>query len=315
MPPDAQPVVVGTDGSSGALLAVTWAAGEASLREAPLRIVHASAPRPALNLPPVAWQVGPHGGARAHAELAVSGAEKAAREVAPAVPISTAVVTDFPLALLVNESRRACLLVVGVSGVGALTDVLAGSLTTELVSRALAPVAVIRGGPSPTRTDHLVVVGVDGSPLSAAAVDVAAEEAALRNGRLLAIYVRRERESWWGRRRRATRELQVVRQTILQCRRRYPGLPIERRIVSGHPSGILVDLSSRADMVVAGTRGRGGFAGLLLGSVSQALLQHAECPVLVVSRRAARRRASEGDSDSGGENDSPDSTAHDASGR
>lgn len=291
MPTDARPVVVGTDGSSGALDATTWAAMEADLHGAPLRIVHAFTWQ-LPHIPPLTWEAAAEGAPRALAEVAVSEAEKAARAAAPSVPISTAVVTDQPLSLLVNESRRARLVVVGVSGFGAVADMLAGSMTVGLVARSHAPVAVVRGTALPERTTQPVVVGVDGSPLSTDAVEVGAREAAARGCRLLITHVvqrglgTRIRARFRG----TPSGLKPIGRAVAGCRTRHPQLPIEERVLTGHPAGILIDLSAQASLVVVGTRGRGGFTGMVLGSVSQALLHHAACPVIVVSPTCARDR-------------------------
>jgi nucleotide-binding universal stress UspA family protein len=291
-----EPIVVGADGSDAALDAVAYAACEADIRGVPLRIVHAFV-WPLLNVPPVMWQMGPEGGLQAHAELVLANAEKAAHAAASAIQVQTAVSTDFPLPLLVQESRSASLVAVGSPAMGALTDTLVGSIGVQLIAQAHAPVLVVPGTPPPDRGGDLVVVGVDDSPCSAVALAVAAEEAALRHGRLLAVHVVRRRvlatlvssagrlgragASRFGMVNRAS-GLGVLDKTLPAIRRRYPDLPIEERILSGHAGGALVDLSTRAAVIVVGARGRGGFAGMVLGSVSQALLHHAQCPVIVV---------------------------------
>jgi nucleotide-binding universal stress UspA family protein len=285
---DARPVVVGVDGSDGALDAVAWAAAEAVLHGGPLRIVHAFV-WPLLKIPTALWHMGPERGLRAHADKILTDAEAIARAVAPDVAVDTAVSTQFPLPLLLEESRNAAYVVVGSSGLGPLGDSLAGSLTVDLVARSHAPVVLVRKTPPPDRTDQLVVVGVDGSPLAAAAVAVAMNEAALRGGRLLAVHVARRGPAAPLRRLLAgtPAKLTLMGNALHGWRRNYPDLPIEERVLIGHPAGALVDLSERATLVVVGSRGRGGFAGMLLGSVSQALLHHAQCPVIVVPSEVA----------------------------
>jgi nucleotide-binding universal stress UspA family protein len=289
-----RPVVVGTDGSSGALAAVTWAAREADLHDVPLRIVHAFTWQ-LPTIPPLIWEAAAEGAPRALAELAISEAEKAAREAAPSVPISTAIVTDQPLSLLVNESSRASLVVVGVSGFGPVANMLAGSMTVGLVARSHVPVAVVRGTALPERTTQPVVAGVDGSSLSKDVVEVGAREAAVRGCRLIVTHVRHHGP---GARLRArirgtTSGLKPIRRAVAGCRSRHPEVPIEERVLSGHPAGVLLELSQQASLVVVGTRGRGGFTGMILGSVSQALLHHSDCPVIVVPPGLERPRPSE----------------------
>ncbi|WP_020573909.1 universal stress protein [Actinopolymorpha alba] len=284
--PAGRPIVVGTDGSDGAIDAVAWAAAEAALRKVPLRIVHAFA-WTLLHVPAALWRMGPEGGLRAHAEELLEEAVQTARATAPSLEISTAVVTDFPLPLLVEESRGATYVVVGTTGRGAFAEALAGSMTVELVARAHAPVVVVRGTPTPEEADQLVVVGVDGSPLGAAAVEVGVEEAARRHGRLLAVHVVRHGLSVRFGATDTSAGVRLLNEALAGWREKYPDLSIEERVLSGHAAGALTDLSDRAAAVVVGARGRGGFTGMLLGSVSQSLLHHGRCPIIVVSEASA----------------------------
>jgi nucleotide-binding universal stress UspA family protein len=241
------------------------------------------------------WQMGPEGGLHAHAERVLTDAEKAARAAAPGVDVYTAVVTELPLPLLVAESRTATLVVVGHSGLGVIADALSGSPSVQLLSQSKAPVAVVRGGRRADSAERLVVAGVDGSPHGAAAVAVAIEEAAVRSGRLLAVHVQpnglaarltqlrlklSQRHLPLVRRRPAM--VRPIDEALQGLRGTYPEVPIEECALPGHPAGVLVDLSSRADLIVVGARGRGGFAGMLLGSVSQTLIHQTRCPVIVV---------------------------------
>ena len=292
--PESRPIVVGADGSESTLDAVAWAAREAARRQVRLRIVHAFA-WPLLNIPPVLWQMGPEGGLHAHAERVLADAEKAARAAAPGVDVQTAVVTELPLPLLVAESSAATFVVVGHSGMGAFAYALSGSPSVQLLSQSKAPVVVVRGGRPSNPGEHLVVAGVDGSPHGAAAVAVGVEEAAVRNGRLLALHVQ---PNGFAARltqfrlnlsrlqlpllRRRPALVRPIGDALHGLRQKYPQVPIEERALSGHPAGVLVDMSARADVIVVGARGRGGFAGMLLGSVSQTLIHQARCPVLVV---------------------------------
>ena len=284
--PSTRPIVVGVDGSDGSMDAVAWAAREAESRRVPLRLVHAFA-WPLLHVPAAIWRLGPEDGLRAHAERLLVESTEQARAAAPSVEVSTAVETDFPLPLLVDESMGATYVVVGTSGRGAVAEALAGSTTVELVARAHCPVVVVRGVLPPDRSDDQVVVGVDGSPLGAAAIELGIDTAARRHGRLLAVHVVRHGLSTRFGATDTSAGLRLLGEALASWRDKYPDVPIEERVLSGHAAGALVELSSRASVVVVGARGRGGFSGLLLGSVSQALLHHGRCPVVVVSRTAA----------------------------
>ena len=70
-----------------------------------------------------------------------------------------------------------------------------------------------------------------------------------------------------------------------------PGVKVERRVLEGGAAGVLVDIAAGADLLVVGSRGRGGFAGLLLGSVAQQCVHHATCPVVVVRSKDDGSRA------------------------
>jgi nucleotide-binding universal stress UspA family protein len=82
-------------------------------------------------------------------------------------------------------------------------------------------------------------------------------------------------------------ELAAMETSLAHRRERFPGIEVVAEAVPGRPVRILSGASARADLIVVGTRGRGGFAGLLLGSVSHALLHHAHCPLAVVPTAGA----------------------------
>ncbi|MEQ4206685.1 universal stress protein [Actinopolymorpha sp. B9G3] len=277
------PLVVGIDESTGSLDAARWAAAEAHRRNLPLRLVHAFA-WPLMHVPAGMWRMGPEGGLRAHAEQLLADAAEAAQVTAPGVEITTAVRTDFALPMLEDESRNATWVVVGTREAGAVARAIVGSTTIQLVGRSHSPVVVVRGDLSP-REEELVVVGVDGSQLGAAAIGLGVEEAARRGGRLLAVHVVRHGLSARSGAPDTSAGLRLLNGVLAGWREKHPDLPIEERVLSGHAAGSLVDLSQRAVLVVVGARGRGGFTGMLLGSVSQTLLQHAHSPVMVVSAR------------------------------
>lgn len=285
-----RPVVVSADDSSAALEAVRWAAAEAMLHDVALRVIHPYV-WPMVKLPPVFRGMGPEGGLRAHAQQVLAEAVKTARSVAPDLDIQAEILPGLPVALLRTESRHALYVVVGASQQTLMADVVAGSPTVELLGQSHAPVAVVRDTLSPDRDAGLVVVGVDGSAVSGAAVKVALWEAAVRGARLLAVTVTsadrgRQARKLLGQQRDTIADFGVIRDALTEWRRAYPDVAIEERVVAGHPAKVLIDLSHEAALLVVGSRGRGGFTGLLLGSVSQTLLYNAHCPVIVVPPRS-----------------------------
>lgn len=290
-PPDL-PILAGVDGSEPALAAVRWAAEEAQSRQCPLRLVAVFGwvPTPEQEDPfrptPPAWE-----SLRHSAEETVAAAAAEARRVAPGIAVTTDLRPGVAADVLVTESAQACLLVVGNRGVGGFASLLLGSVGAAAAAHAACPVVVVRGAPA--AADGPVVVGVDGSRLSEAALAFAVETAARRRTSLVAMHAWQDTvtdpqvaalidvEAV------AAEEAAVLAERVAGWQDKHPDLTIERRIVSDRPAHELCALSEGAQLVVVGSRGRGGFAGLLLGSVSQALLRHSACPVAVVRNGGA----------------------------
>lgn len=182
----------------------------------------------------------------------------------------------------------AAMLVVGGRGMGGVGGMLLGSVGLQTASHAPCPVVVVRGKAQPGGN---IAVGVDGSRLSLPAVRFACEEARLRGVSLQAIHCWMFPVDIWpwaiqplasemdeieeGERRR-------LRTSLAECTKAYPEVPVAEHVLTENPVHALVNASSRADLLVVGSRGRGGFAGLVLGSVSHGVLHHSDCPVAVV---------------------------------
>ncbi|MDI9883358.1 universal stress protein [Streptomyces sp. HNM0645] len=284
-------VVVGVDGSASSLAAVEAAAREARLRGAGLRVVHAFI-WPALHVPLGPSPSGPpEGGLRNLADRLVAEAVERARAAAPEVEVSQAVVTGEPLTVLEAQSRAAELVVVGSRGMGGFVGLLVGSTAVHLAAHGRCPVLVVREQPS---AEGPIVLGVDGSAAGGPAADFAFAEAELRKAPLVALH------AWttWNAPMPAPQdpsmpyanppgalageEERLLSEALAGRQERYPGVVVEHRVVHGGTREELIEASRSAQLVVTGARGRGGFTGLLLGSVSQALLHHAHCPVAVV---------------------------------
>ncbi|WP_308406922.1 universal stress protein [Streptomyces sp. AC555_RSS877] len=286
------PVIVGMDASASSLEAVVVAAREAQLRGAPLRIVHAFGHSPGhltTGAPP--WNPADHG-LEPMARGALAQAEERVHAVAPGIEITRSVVAGEALEVLEIESRSASLAVVGSRGLSGFAGLLLGSTAVHLAAHGRCPLMVVRGRPDPTGA---VVLAVDGSDAGDAAVEFAFAEAALRKAPLVAVHV------WntWSERayegpgdplnamvveadRLREAEQHLLDETVTAWQKVFPQVAVERRLVRSRIRPALIDASRGAQLVVAGARGRGGFTGLLLGSVSQALLHHAHCPVTVV---------------------------------
>ncbi|MCE3553148.1 universal stress protein [Pseudonocardia sp. RS11V-5] len=288
------PVVVGVDESESALDALRWAAGEAILRHAPLRAVLAFAPVPA-------GHVGNPGLGTAYrhqmaetARAVLDGAVELARQVAPGVAVESELCQGFPVPVLLDESDRAQLTVLGSRGLGGFTGLLLGSVAGSLAARGGSPVLVVRGrrdeqsGPGTGSPDpRPIIVGIDGSPTSEAAVALAFEEAALRAAPLLAVHTWLDDVieptlspliDWQS---LEAEERSLLAQRLAGWSEKYPDVEVRRLVERDRPAGVLLAETAQAQLVVVGSRGRGNATGLLLGSVSHALLHHSHCPVLV----------------------------------
>ena len=284
------PVLVGADGSPSSLEAVEAAAREARIWGRTLRIVHAQS-WPAMNVPFGTSALAlPEGELAELAQQTLSEAVERARATEPNVEIDEEVVAGEALAVLEAESRTASLVIVGSRGLGGFTGLLVGSVAVHLATHAQCPVLVVRGTSNPQGP---VVLGVDGSEDGAAAVDFAFDEAAMRRAELIALHTW---NNWTGPvtatpgevaplvydiDRLREEEQRVLSEAISGHRQRYPDLKVTQRLENSRTRPALIEASEGAQLIVVGARGRGGFTGLLMGSVSQAVLHHAHCPIVV----------------------------------
>ncbi len=281
------PVVVAVDGSETAAAAALWAAGEAARRNTALFVFTAYGFEDAAFggkvYPPSDWL-----------KIKEAAADDMLRETrgtleaaVPGLEITTEASDRGPVPALLEVSERARMLVTG-EPVGAIEGLFSGSPDIDLAARAHCPVVVVRGDELP---DGPVVVGVDGSPLSEAAIAWAFEEASLRNAPLLALHAWHDGDTdglftegnvhFQG---EAVEDAdrRLLAQRLAGWQERYPDVKVDRVVEHDKPRHRLLAASRTAQLVVVGSRGRGGFTGLVLGSTSQALLHHAGCPVMVV---------------------------------
>ncbi|MFC9530732.1 universal stress protein [Streptomyces sp. NPDC056975] len=285
-------VVAGVDGSPSGLAAVEVAAREARWRRAELRVVYAL--WPVITPGPVPMAAAPfsplEGVLPDEVESALTAALHRAASVAPQVEITHDVVAGEALTVLEAQSRDADLVVVGSRGRGGFVGMLLGSTAVYLTAHGHCPVMVVRGEPDAAGP---IVLGVDGARAGEDAVDFAFAEAALRGAEIVALH------AWTPDNvplplappqladvpqagAVAESEERLLAQALAGRQEKYPQVSVKHELVLGVTHEALIEASRTAQLVVVGARGRGGFTGLLLGSVSQALLQQAHCPVTVV---------------------------------
>lgn len=299
------PIVLGYDGSVGSWSALDWAISAARARHAPLRIVHALAtPAVAVTGYGIYEPLDSELVAKIGEQILDTAAERV-REVAPELVVDTRLISGSPAKGLLHHLDDAELVVVGRRGHGTFGELLLGSTAMALATHAPCPVVVIRDGlgqGTESADAERVVVGVDGSELSTEALAFAFEEASLRRAGLTVLH------AWdvpffdvpghggpgvpGAIREFQGDELRLLSESLAGWREKYPDVEVRQTLVHQEPVKALVDASAGAALVVVGSRGRGGFRSMLLGSVSHALVHHARCPVAVVRPAVSRPQAS-----------------------
>lgn len=278
-------IVVGVDGSHAGMEAVCWAAREAELRGVPLHIANA--------IP--AWacstaQQGPYTNVAAWmrdgAATVLDAASERVRTEAPRVQVETAILAGDPRPALVEAAVDADLLVVGNHGLGGFRGLLLGSVAFGVAGHAPCDVVVVREVPSAPRPE--IVVGIDGSPACGKVLDFAFAEAALRGTGLRVVHAYSPLGAGGGFAPLPddfddeNAEVRMVREALAGRRELYADVKVVEEVVRGHPVDVLRQASASADMLVIGSQGHGEFTGLIIGSVCQAMLHYAKCPMAVV---------------------------------
>ena len=284
--PETPIIVVGYDGSPASETAAHWAATEAGLRHAKVRLIHV------LTIP-VSGQLG----LSMHTESLRLAAERLLDQTCaqiradhPGLEIEVVLEFGGVAPALLQEATEALLMVVGSRGLGEFRDLAAGSVSAHVATQAPCPVVVIPPRWKSERADG-IVVGVDGSPTSSAAIDFAFAQAQARNTTLTAVL------AWHDPVRTGPGDMlplvydldsleqeaaALLAESIAGHSETYPDVLVKQELVRGHADEVLVDAGRTAELLVVGSRGRGAFRGLLLGSTSRSLVHNAPCPVAVV---------------------------------
>lgn len=281
-------VVVGVDGSPASDAALRWAVSEAQRTQQPLHVVHAEENEVVLN---DKEQLGTKE-APASADPVLTSARDVVRAMAPEVRLTLHSVTGFAPTTLTAASRLAQTVVVGSHGRSALPTALLGSVSHQVAIHSSCPVVVVReNGTQGVDGPGKVVVGVDGSEASEPALAYAFAYASSTGSGLTAVH------TWWWEplegvslgepwigdwTQIATQEGSLVSEVLAGWSQKYPGVVVTSHVVRGDPVVELLEQSLGARLLVVGSRGRGGFIGLMLGSVSRRILKRATCPVVVV---------------------------------
>jgi nucleotide-binding universal stress UspA family protein len=268
-----RPVVVGFDGSPSSASALDAAAVEAVRLGVPLRIVHAYVwpifYASLTNVPyePSEWEPP----ASVRDDLAATAERLATRH--PGLDVQSRVMAGTGGPVLVAESDDASMIVVGGRGIGGLAGLLAGSVAPYVASHARCPVMVVRAGHNPPAGAGRVVVGVDGSPSSIAALWFAGSWAQGREATIEVIQAQPHPDP------EASARLMRV---IDAARSRFPSVPIDATITPEQASAALLTASRSANLVVVGSRNRGEIASVMRGSVGHDLVRRSGSPVVVV---------------------------------
>lgn len=283
------PIIVGVDGSAVSKVAVDWAARDAARRGAALKLLHVLTPPAVMAFPEVPMPPGYLQWQEEEGRRLLDAAAQIVREATKDTPVqlSEEMVTGPAVPTLADASTEAQMMVVGCRGRGALARGLLGSISTGLVHHAKCPVAIIHDEdplmPHPSQAP--VVVGVDGSPASDRAVAIAFEQASFRGVELVAVHAWSDSGIFefpgadWTQ--LQSMGEQTLSERLAGFQEQYPDVLVHRVVVADRPAHQLLEQAKSAQLLVVGSHGRGGLTGLLLGSVSTAVIHGAKMPVIV----------------------------------
>lgn len=281
-------VLVGFDGSPVASQALDWAATFCVKRSLPLYIMTAvQLPAPAVG--DGSWfdpasEILDEAASR---ELQEGLAQL--RESHPDLQVDGFTVTDSPARVLIEASETAEVVVVGSRGRGEIAGLMLGSVSNAVAAHARGPVVVVPKS-VPADTDGPIVVGVDAGDDGRLALRFAVQRAAEVGAPVTVVHAWGAMRSW-AQSDTAHAELaaavekasyELLDHVVAEVTNDLPDVAVTKVSKHGSPSGSLVEMSRNARLVVVGSRGRGGFKGLLLGSTSRGVLHGSEAPVAII---------------------------------
>ncbi|MEU3397114.1 universal stress protein [Streptomyces filamentosus] len=279
--PEHREIVVGVDPVGEGHLALAWAADEALRRRLALRLVVAVPP------PHDTQHVDDtprHQARTQRGKDALRAAADWVRARQPDVHVGSALVDGFPAAVMAGMAQRASMAVLGSRHLSRTEEFLsAGSLVVPDTAQARCPVVVVGDAEHITQDPSYLVVGVDGSESSRAALAFAFEEADLRRCAVRAVavwqppvFTLRTGDTLFHAERR------LLSETTSGWAEKYPDVRLTHEVLIGSPVELLAEAAEHALAVVVGRRGRGGYTGMRVGSVVHGLLHRAHCPVITV---------------------------------
>ena len=282
-------IVVGVDRSDTGLAAVQYAAELASRRKLPIRVMHAF--EPAQFHAVVQGPLNVDAVLRKTAQRLLDNTKEVLTAVYPDLEVETVLEEGSETEMLLRESEHADSIVLGSRGVGGFTDLVVGSTTLHVASHARCPVIAVPAPAGDEESREGVVVGVDGSEISDAAIQFAFEVAAVMGEPLRAIHVWQDptrngvgrlMPSIGDQAERLGEERSMLSRLMSGWREKFPEVEVQELVVPGHPISVLSAAAEEARLLVVGSHGRGSIRSLVLGSVSHGVLHHASGAVAVV---------------------------------
>ncbi|MFD7843774.1 universal stress protein [Nocardia sp. NPDC059764] len=271
-------VIVAVDESAGS--AVAWAAHTAALHHAPLHLLRVLeiTPDQGLGLG-TAITTEDYERLEEHGNWLLETAALAAADSSPGLTVTTELTTGAVVPTLLERTRSARMLVGGARGGGTLRRALLGSVSSALARRSHCPFVVVRDGVPlpvdlPTRP---ILVGVDGTKISEPAIRAALEEASARGVAVIALHAEGASDDP----EMDALDDYVLAESLAGWQERYPNVRIDRETAHDSPERSLLNVSSGTQLLVVGTRGRGGFASKVFGSTSQSLLLSVQTPIMI----------------------------------